>query len=207
MSFSKPTITHVFENADGTAASGAFEFTLSDVMTNGTTSLTPIPITTNLDNSGNLSQALSSNVDAATWDLAWSGSPTGGTFILAWEGNLSSPLPYNATAAQVQAALQQIQDLQSVVCTGGPLGTTLVIAGVPGNSPITVQNSVSGSASPAVTATQTATGTVPAPPQSTNWRVDMRISGAPVKTWYVVVPAVSGPIDLFSLIPSQQQIN
>lgn len=66
MSFSQPTITHTFENADGTAGSGAIQFTLSAMMTNGTTSIVPAEITANLNSSGVLSQALTSNIDPAT---------------------------------------------------------------------------------------------------------------------------------------------
>jgi hypothetical protein len=57
-----------------------------------------------------------------------------------------------------------------------------------------------------VAPTQTVNGTVPAPPNNTNWRVDIRIAGAPVKTYYIVVPAVSGSVDLFTLIGTQQQV-
>lgn len=66
MAFTTQTITHKFENADGTAASGSIEFTLSGRMTNGTTTIIPASITANLDSNGNLSQALTSNSDAGT---------------------------------------------------------------------------------------------------------------------------------------------
>lgn len=71
--FSQATVTHTFENADGTPASGSIEFTLTKRMTNGTLTIVPASITANLNGSGALSQALTSNVDAATipQDASW----------------------------------------------------------------------------------------------------------------------------------------
>lgn len=66
MSFSTCLITHTFENADGTPASGTIEFTLSKRITNGTTTLVPASVTANLNSQGQLSQALTSNVDQGT---------------------------------------------------------------------------------------------------------------------------------------------
>lgn len=66
MAFTSATITHSFLNADGTPASGSITFRLTSRMTNGSTTIVPAEITANLDASGNLSQSLTSNVDAAT---------------------------------------------------------------------------------------------------------------------------------------------
>jgi hypothetical protein len=66
VSFSQATISHSFENADGTAASGSITFQLSKRITNGTTTIVPAEITANLNGSGALSQALTSNVDVGT---------------------------------------------------------------------------------------------------------------------------------------------
>jgi hypothetical protein len=200
MSFTQATITHVFENADGTFASGAIQFTLTDLMTNGTTTLAPSEITANLSGVGVLSQALTSNVDMSVWNLGWSSTPSG-TFQLGWRGQLTSQLPSSATAAQVQAALNLIPGLEFVTCSGGPLGTTIVISNVPGNAPFTITNNTSGGT---VTLAQTATGTTPGSPNNTQWRVDIRIVGAKVVTYYITVPAVGGSVDLYSLIPQQQ---
>lgn len=73
MSFTTATITHTFENADGTAASGAIQFSLTGRMTNGSTSIVPASITASLNGSGALSQVLTSNLDAATipQDTQW----------------------------------------------------------------------------------------------------------------------------------------
>lgn len=66
MPFSSATITHTFMNADGTPASGSITFVLSGRMTNGTTTIVPAEVTANLNGTGQLSQALTSNVDAGT---------------------------------------------------------------------------------------------------------------------------------------------
>lgn len=72
-SFTAPTVTHTFENADSTAASGSVKWTLSGRMTNGTLTIVPASITDNLNGSGAISQAVTSNLDAATTpqDTSW----------------------------------------------------------------------------------------------------------------------------------------
>lgn len=73
MSFSSPTISHTFINADGTPASGTVQFTLSKRMTNGSSSYVPASISANLNSSGVLSQAVPSNLDPGTYptDSEW----------------------------------------------------------------------------------------------------------------------------------------
>lgn len=66
MSFSKATITHTFENADGTAASGVIEFTLTKRMSQPGTTIVPASISASLNSSGQLSQALTANNDTGT---------------------------------------------------------------------------------------------------------------------------------------------
>jgi hypothetical protein len=66
MAFTTRTITHVFTNADGTAASGSITFWLTQRMTNSGTSVMPAQITANLDSNGNLSQSLYCNDDTDT---------------------------------------------------------------------------------------------------------------------------------------------
>lgn len=67
MAFTTPTVTHTFQNPDGTPASGSVVFTLSKRMTNGTTSVVPgVTVTSALNSSGQLSQALFANTDTGT---------------------------------------------------------------------------------------------------------------------------------------------
>jgi hypothetical protein len=52
----------------------------------------------------------------------------GGTFTLSFGGQTTAPLPHDATAAQVQAALRALSTIgpTGVNCAGGPLGTAPV---------------------------------------------------------------------------------
>jgi len=73
--------------------------------------------------------------------LSITGDPTDGWFTLAFN-NQATAVRYNATAAQVQAALTALPNIgaNNVVCTGGPLlqGVTITFAGVlaPGPQPL-----------------------------------------------------------------------
>jgi hypothetical protein len=90
-------------------------------------------------------------------------SATGGTFTLSYNGQTTAPIPYNATAAQVQAALALISTIGNgqVVCAGGPLpGTavTITFAGLMANLPIaaiTVTSSLTGGGAAAAIASST----------------------------------------------------
>ncbi len=56
-------------------------------------------------------------------------SPTGGTFTLSFEGGTTGPIPYNATAAQVQAALEALPNIGpgNAEATLGPVNTVGVV--------------------------------------------------------------------------------
>ena len=209
MSFSTATITHTFTNADGTSASGSIKFTLTAPMTNGTTTIVPASITVPLDGSGNISQSLTSNVDTATWTLASTASSGSFAIQIAGDpsyGTLTSPtLNYNATSAQVQAALLSITGISGVTCSGGPLTTSISIAGVLGNLTLSIASSTltGGSA----TMTLATSGTVPATPFSAQWRADYDILGAEQQSYFITVPAGGGTYDLGSLLPITPQVN
>jgi len=55
--------------------------------------------------------------------LTITGSPTGGTFTLTFNGQTTSTIAYNATAAAVQAALEALSTIGegNVICGGGAL--------------------------------------------------------------------------------------
>lgn len=62
--------------------------------------------------------------------LAITGTPTGGTFKLAFKGAVTGTIAFNAAAADVQAALSALTTIGfgNVACTGGPLpGSPVVI--------------------------------------------------------------------------------
>ena len=73
MAFTARTVTHTFANADGTAGSGTVKFTLTKMMTNGTTSMVPASVTANLNSSGVLSQSIACTNDVGTvpTDALW----------------------------------------------------------------------------------------------------------------------------------------
>jgi hypothetical protein len=50
------------------------------------------------------------------------GTPTGGTYTLTYSAQETANIPYNATASQVQAALEALSNIGvgDVVCSGGP---------------------------------------------------------------------------------------
>jgi hypothetical protein len=93
------------------------------------------------------------------------GTPTGGTFTLIYGGYLiTAPIAYNATAAQVVAAINAAAGATVVSATGGPLpGTAVVLtfineAGAMAHSLLIAVNNLTGGASPAVTPTRTTAG-------------------------------------------------
>jgi hypothetical protein len=61
--------------------------------------------------------------------VATTGTPTGGTFKLAFEGRATAAIVYNAAAAAVQSALEALPNIGSggVVCGGGPLPTGVTV--------------------------------------------------------------------------------
>ena len=104
--------------------------------------------------------------------LAVTGTPTGGSFGLLYGSSygpqyIASNIPYNATAAQVQAALQALPNIGAgnVTCTGGALPGTAVVITFSGDfadqpQPViqVVQAAFTGGSSPAATITHTTTG-------------------------------------------------
>lgn len=60
--------------------------------------------------------------------VAITGSPTSGTFTLTYAGQTTAPIPFNATAAQVKAALEALSNINpgDVDVVGGPLPGTAV---------------------------------------------------------------------------------
>lgn len=103
----------------------------------------------------------------AKQQIAITGSPTGGTFTLTFGGNTTTALNWNATAAQVDAALGLLASVggaANVNTSGGPLPATPIIvefARAKGGAPqalITHTDSLTGGSSPAVAITSTQTG-------------------------------------------------
>lgn len=92
------------------------------------------------------------------------GTPTGGGFTLTYNGQTTSAIAYNATAAAVQAALRALGTVGAagVTVTGGPgPGTAYVVTfNVAGNvNAMTATGSFTGGTTPAVAVTITTEGT------------------------------------------------
>jgi hypothetical protein len=98
--------------------------------------------------------------------LATSGSPTGGTVTLTFEGQSTAPIAYNATAAAVQSALEALTNVNvgDVTAAGGALGTAPVTMTFGGrfkgaNVPkMTVTSALTGGTNPTATVTVTTEG-------------------------------------------------
>lgn len=91
------------------------------------------------------------------------GTPTGGTYKLAFKGAETSALAYNANAAAIQTALQALGTIGSgnVLVTGsGPFTLTFASTLGTDNQPLVVlvNNSLTGGTSPTITITQTTRG-------------------------------------------------
>jgi hypothetical protein len=99
--------------------------------------------------------------------VAITGSPTGGTFTLTWNGQTTSALNWNCTAAQMQTALQALSNIgaNNILVTGGPgPGTAFVCEFVAAMGNATrilmtlATNSLTGGVSPSVAITRILAG-------------------------------------------------
>lgn len=105
-------------------------------------------------------------LDNEVQSIAITGSPTGGTYTLTFDGQTTSAIAYNATASTVQAALRALSNIGDgdVTCTGGPHPGTAVVATFGGNlaginvAQMTATGSFTGGTSPAITVTTTTQG-------------------------------------------------
>ena len=95
------------------------------------------------------------------------GAPTGGTFTLTFGGNTTSALNWNATAAQVQTALQALASIGAgnALVTGGPGPATPFVVqftaakGLTNQALITLTtNSLTGGTTPSVSIVETQAG-------------------------------------------------
>lgn len=94
------------------------------------------------------------------------GAPTGGTFTLTFGGNTTSALNWNATASQVQTALQALASIGSgnALVTGGPGPATPYVVqftagkGLTNQASMTAAPSFTGGSSPSVNIVETQAG-------------------------------------------------
>lgn len=99
--------------------------------------------------------------------ISISGSPTGGTFVLSFNGAITAPIAYNASAATVQSALQALATIGSgnVTCSGGSLPGTPVVCTFAGSLATGLQSAIipgngglTGGSSPTVAVAHTTPG-------------------------------------------------
>lgn len=104
---------------------------------------------------------------AGVQSLSVTGTPTGGTFTLAFQSVQTAPIAYNASAAAVQTALNAISTISSqggVTCSGGPLPATPVVItfGVNGLQPAIIAppegNALTAGTTPAAAISVTTAG-------------------------------------------------
>lgn len=96
------------------------------------------------------------------------GTPTGGTFTLTWNGQTTTAIAYNATAATVQTALEALSNIAvgDIAVTGGPgPGTafTVTFRGALSDQDVaalTATSSLTGGSTPGVTIATTTAGAV-----------------------------------------------
>lgn len=102
------------------------------------------------------------------------GTPTGGTFTLTFDGQTTNPIPYNAAASAVQTALEALSNIDpgDVTCGGGPLPGAFVTVTFGGDYasedvPQMTANSagLTGGTTPTVTVTTTTPGSAGAAAQ------------------------------------------
>lgn len=113
------------------------------------------------------------------------GTPTGGTFRLVFNGQTTAPIVRNATAAQVQTALEGLINVEvgDVAVTGGPLPgsfVTVTFQGALGKHPLQQMGAIkafTGGVTPAVTVTTITEGVAGVDPGSStiipHWSLDI----------------------------------
>ena len=94
------------------------------------------------------------------------GNPTGGTYTLTFSGQTTAAIPFNATAAQVKTALENLSNVNAgdVNVTGGPHpGTPIVVTFVgqflgDDQTQMTATSSLTGGSTPGVNVATTTAG-------------------------------------------------
>jgi len=108
-----------------------------------------------------LAGPLSATLTDEVWQLVITGSPTGGDFTITYGGQTTSAIPYNATAAEIEAALIALSNIgpNDVRCYGSslPEGTITIQAtgalGAANLTPPTTTDSLTGGSTPATAVT------------------------------------------------------
>lgn len=138
--------------------------------------------------STNQVHAIAAGGTNAQHTLPTAGGPTAGSFTLTFGGQTTGSIPWNCTAAQVQAALGALPNVTTtgVLVTGGPLNTTDIVINYIGplaNSVVALPTvnaaNLTGTLVPASTTTGVTTaavvtnelGTVPSSMAQATWQI------------------------------------
>lgn len=120
-------------------------------------------------NLGSIINLAASGYTTEVQTITMTGTPTGGTFTLAFGSVQTAPIPYNATATQIAAALTALPGIGAagVTTTGGAFPTTAIVVTFAGANASSAQplitapasgSALTGGTSPAVTVVRTTTG-------------------------------------------------
>jgi hypothetical protein len=120
-------------------------------------------------NLGSIINLASTGYTSEVQTLTMTGTPTGGSFALAFMSVQTAAIAYNAAPAAIQAALQSLPGIGSggITCTGGPLPTTPVICTFAGSNASAAQplivvpasgSLLTGGTTPSVSAVRTTAG-------------------------------------------------
>lgn len=143
-------------------------------------------------------QALGTNANAVQ-TLTVTGTPTGGTFKLSYNGLTTAAIKYNATAAEVAAALAALTNIGAlnVSTSGGALpGATVLIefkallGNIPQNLITVSEEAFTGGATPKAAVTTTTPGT-------TAEKI-IGVFDGPDKDFFGTVEADNEPIPIYS---------
>lgn len=141
---------------------------LGDGFIRGPARLLVEPITSPFPaNLGSIINLATSGYTTEVQTITMTGTPTGGTYILAFMSQQTTPLAFNSTAAAVQAALEALPGIGAggITCSGGPFPATPIVATFAGGNANAAQPlmtasgaGLTGGASPAVAVTRTTAG-------------------------------------------------
>ncbi len=101
---------------------------------------------------------------SAVQTITLTGTPTGGTFTVSFDGQTTAPIAYNAAASAVQTALQALSTIGAgnIAVTGSAGAYTATFQGALANMPVTLMTgsaaSLTGGTSAAVVIAQTTAG-------------------------------------------------
>ncbi len=141
--------------------------------------------------------------------ITTTGTPTGGTLTLTYNGFTTTPIAYNATAAAVQAALNALPGGSLITATGGPLPTGVVVTfpKLINQSLLVGAGQFTGGASPAVVVTNTTPGTQTTNPASATIPIPYKDLGLTDQKGATFKTSVSSnPVKSFGSLQTQRVI-